>query len=96
MCLLLSASNSLLESDSLEEVMQIIKTGNFNIIDLFLLSLSLLISFIFSFSVSLSFTSRCLDLPGLGAEGLEDVIKEAATLNVARQLNKYEVSLALI
>ena len=36
-----------------------------------------------------------LDLPGLKAEDLEDVIKQAATLNVARQLNKYEVRVLL-
>ena len=38
-----------------------------------------------------NFVIFALDLPGLKAEDLEDVIKQAATLNVARQLNKYEV-----
>ena len=38
-----------------------------------------------------NFVVFALDLPGLKAEDLEDVIKQAATLNVARQLNKYEV-----
>jgi len=61
-CLLLQASNSLLECDSLEEVMNIIKT----------------------------------ELPRLPKEKLEDVIKQAASLNVSRQLKFYEVEYYVI
>merc|ERR1719391_75118 len=62
MSLLLHSSNLLLESDSLEEVMTIIKT----------------------------------DLPNLPRESLEDVIRQAASLNVARQLKTYEVEYSVI
>jgi len=62
MCLLLHASSSLLECDSMEEVMNIFKN----------------------------------DLPSLPRESLEDVITQANSLNVSRQLKVYEVEYSVI
>ena len=76
MCLLVQASRSLLSCDSIEEIMDTIKTGKY-----------LLNNWINK--IVLYFI--CLELPGLPKSSLEDVIKQAACLNVSKQLKTYEV-----